>query len=83
MIKGIIEENGKACCGKCKREIDQNDVKNELNYCFVCGNPLNETAVQLEYELTKNAKLETVKEIMNIVKNPSDLMSIAEYSKRI
>ncbi len=65
MIGNLIKnENGYSCvkCGNNVKEID--------NFCKNCGEPISVEAKQLRDEQALSIKLKTVKEIIEITKNP-------------
>ena len=65
MINNLIKNiNGYSCvrCGNNIKEID--------NFCRNCGEPISVEAKKLKEEQELSIKLKTVKEIIEITKNP-------------
>lgn len=70
MKNNLIKTDYGFVCNKCS-----NTVKEKDNYCSVCGTPLSMEATMLREELNLSIKLQTVKDIVELTKDPK----IIEY----
>ena len=71
-MSNILKTDSGYLCSKCN-----NSVTSENNYCSNCGLPLSTEATILRSEQDIAVKLETVKELAELTKDPK----IIEYLK--
>lgn len=70
MKSNLIKTDSGFVCNKCSKTVNEKD-----NYCRVCGTPLSTEAAMLRDEQNLAIKLQTVKELADLTKDPK----IIEY----
>ena len=65
MKSNLIKTDNGFVCNKCSNNVTQKD-----NYCSVCGTPLSTEASMLREEQNLSIKLQTVKELVELTKDP-------------
>ena len=76
MLVNIVRSGEKILCSKCENPVDEND-----NFCRVCGNPLTKEAVVLKRERNFAIKVETAREIAEVLKDPKILEYVENLKK--
>ncbi len=58
-------------CPVCEKQLEEN-----ANFCHSCGESLTELAKDYEYQRSKNAKLEILNEIIDLVEDKKTLTKL-------
>ncbi len=74
MSSNLIKTDNGYICSKCNNMVGEQD-----NFCKVCGSPLSTEATILKSEVDMSIKLETVKELVELTKDPK----IIEYLRTL